>query len=987
MLISNGQSVYALNFQKTESSLENDFDNQCLNYSFIPSENNMVLSYCFEEPIISDQKLGNETFSKIKITNLSQLEIHGKPILPFKTIQILLPPNTILDHIRLNKKTKNMQMHNPILCYQQSYQAIDPHLNKNSVGSNNNYPNKDFEIVGTETLRGYPILILNLYPVQYEYDSANIIVTSNISLSFFFNESKQDYQLLRNIEQDKTLISNRVDNPSMVPFYDSISLTSLSSEETIYNYIIITNEELESYFEPLVRYKQGYVSSKIVNLTYISSNFYGRDLQEKIREFIRYAYTYWQTEFILLGGDVSIIPYRGMWGHAIDHEGETLHNENIPADLYYAGLDGSWDADGDYLYGEDAMNSTEDEADFFAEVYVGRAPVETKAEVAAFINKVITFETTEKPESVLLHQSGVNSRNNPDSTVIPEHCAEWIPSNYNIQKLYQINQTITSEMWMSSFENDQFIVEHTGNGAPDKYYLTWPTNTFSAYESMSVLENNFFPIHTSVACNSGAFDRDDCIAETILLNPYGGASACLFNSRMGFTSSTDAHKYSGEFIEQQFYHLFHMGTKNIGKINQFAKEELLVDALLFPAYRWCYYTINLFGDPEMPVFETRQYYLNSTTFFVDDDYNQSTSGWNITHFDTINKGINAASDWDVIFVKNGVYNERITIRKSVRLIGENKHKTIIDGANGLGTLRISADRIKMSNFTIRNDRLSSDSCRIFISAVNYVTISDCIISDNQLGIYISEANNIFLINNIFQENQQSIFATLKTKNIYINDNTFSIDFIDGYGIYAKGNGRYEMCNNTFSSNLNFNNFTCAIFANGQTMIDSNMIIGCTIGLWLYDGTHHIKNNIISHNKQTGVYTMASSVFLEGNTIENNGNNFIGNKYLLDFEPGGISMYASSSSSVEIKHNEIVKNRGFGLYLEGFMGFNNVVSQNDFIDNSINVFFRNSRCRWLANYWGRDNPFPKIIIGVYEIGNIFKIPFIQFDVVPAVSIVN
>ncbi|MFW6121208.1 MAG: C25 family cysteine peptidase, partial [Petrotogales bacterium] len=107
---------------------------------------------------------------------------------------------------------------------------------------------------------------------------------------------------------------------------------------------------------------------------------------------------------------------------------------------------------------------------------------------------------------------------------------------------------------------------------------------------------------------------DECLAESFILNPDGGAVACIFNSREGLVGDGDnAHLYTSEFIELQFWELFVNGSENLGKMMQQAKEHLASAALnpSYPGsvYRWCYYEINLLGDPESPAL-TRRHYLN-----------------------------------------------------------------------------------------------------------------------------------------------------------------------------------------------------------------------------------------------------------------------------------------------------------------------------------------------------------------------------------------
>jgi len=59
-------------------------------------------------------------------------------------------------------------------------------------------------------------------------------------------------------------------------------------------------------------------------------------------------------------------------------------------------------------------------------------------------------------------------------------------------------------------------------------------------------------------------------------------------------------------------------------------------------------------------------------------------------------------DGRTIFVEGGTYYEHVIVNKTVSLIGERRKTTIIDG-DGYGTVvRIWADGVKISNFTVRN---------------------------------------------------------------------------------------------------------------------------------------------------------------------------------------------------------------------------------------------------------------------------------------------
>lgn len=71
--------------------------------------------------------------------------------------------------------------------------------------------------------------------------------------------------------------------------------------------------------------------------------------------------------------------------------------------------------------------------------------------------------------------------------------------------------------------------------------------------------------------------------------------------------------------------------------------------------------------------------------WVDDDYTEEGSNdghiWGVTAFDTIQDGIDAASDGYTVYVAEGTYYENVTLKNGIKLIGENRETTIIDGNN------------------------------------------------------------------------------------------------------------------------------------------------------------------------------------------------------------------------------------------------------------------------------------------------------------------
>lgn len=196
--------------------------------------------------------------------------------------------------------------------------------------------------------------------------------------------------------------------------------------------------------------------------------------------------------------------------------------------------------------------------------------------------------------------------------------------------------------------------------------------------------------------------------------------------------------------------------------------------------------------------------------YVDDDNTQGPWDGTKEHpYRYIKDGINAAKEGDTVFVFNGIYYEGdICIGKTITLTGQDRERTIID-ANGQlywNIIYISADNVKISNFTLQNLWHIDSFSGIFIwSNYNIVTsnifrningeaiktyrsyniISNNTIKDSSIGIHIifSGRNNRIIGNQIMGNGYGiSLYATkynIIMKNNLI-DNGVNADFFDSF---------------------------------------------------------------------------------------------------------------------------------------------------------------------------------------------------------------
>jgi hypothetical protein len=105
-------------------------------------------------------------------------------------------------------------------------------------------------------------------------------------------------------------VIKKVDNHNIISTY-KLNYNDVRTSNKICDLVIITKKQLKKDFNLLTeKHAENGINCFIKSVDDIYSEFTDIDKKEKIRIFIRYAYEIWQTEFILLAGDVGIIPVR-----------------------------------------------------------------------------------------------------------------------------------------------------------------------------------------------------------------------------------------------------------------------------------------------------------------------------------------------------------------------------------------------------------------------------------------------------------------------------------------------------------------------------------------------------------------------------------------------------------------------------------------------------------------------------------------------------
>ncbi|MHA1368982.1 MAG: C25 family cysteine peptidase [Promethearchaeota archaeon] len=383
-------------------------------------------------------------------------------------------------------------------------------------------------------------------------------------------------------EGDKTYSFKQIhqSQDDLIPINESIIFPSNKTwKNPLVKCLIITSDELKDSLEPLAELKTSRGTfTKILttqeiyaNATFTSN---GSDGPAYIRNAIKYYHDNFGTEYVILGGDVNIVPTRYTYNPDFP-DGETTYYSgfyayNKPTDHYYANLNGTWDEDGDGIFGE--MNiyneDNQDEVDWDTEVYVGRLPINDVSEANTVVNKIIRYELDPPDGSwyntAILGGAVSQFSTSGNSAVDEAELSEFIIDHYlnamNNKRLYYCsnsytppsNYTVLTRTALSeAVSNGASLVNLAGHGDPTSFggRESFGYSRYMTVDSASNLDNNgSFPLIYIYSCSSGAFDIyevgttgfiNKSLAEALILNPSGGAIAVVSAMRTTYYFDND----------------------------------------------------------------------------------------------------------------------------------------------------------------------------------------------------------------------------------------------------------------------------------------------------------------------------------------------------------------------------------------------------------------------------------------------------------------
>ena len=589
-----------------QSSNENDF---------------ITKTFTFTTPQIRQIVVNNQVFDEVIMTDSEGAWNVGEPNLPAYSVSLLLPQGTTIADISIEPGTKIVlgsgyivvPVEQPVTLSELSTVSAKGTIDPTIYSSDTIFPSNLFSIVGTYSFRGYSLLVLLLYPVQYQPISGRLSYFDELTLVIKTIQSGSINPMYRGLEKDRIEIENKIDFLDSLSTYESDSFVSLSTAG--YDMLILTTDALKEGFIPLkeAHETQG-LKTEIKTLSNVSL-LYGQVTPETIRDFIRNDYITNGINYVLIGGDTDIVPAKMLWVQA------GQDTTTMPSDLYYGCLDGSFNYNDNDKWGERFDGDGGGDVDLVAEVYVGRAPVSNLIETNNFVQKSISYMNTGGYSSGLALMVGEYLWGPPDYKVtFGDHYMDELINRsdashyvtvgmpldrYTFDKLYDHNWSgfDVNNSWNTGWPTAE-IINRINNGVRFINHLGHSGTTYNMRmvpNDVLTLSNIVLPFIYSQGCYAGAFDDGDCMAEYFTVKTTHAAFAAIMCARYGWGTPGSTDGPSQRFHRYFWDGIFGKNITEIGKLNQFSKEKNL-KIINRVCMRWCYYELNLFGDPALMFF-------------------------------------------------------------------------------------------------------------------------------------------------------------------------------------------------------------------------------------------------------------------------------------------------------------------------------------------------------------------------------------------------
>jgi Peptidase family C25/Propeptide_C25/Calx-beta domain len=624
----------------------------------------------------------------------------GTPWLPARSVNILLPAGALVQSVSavgdeaLLRSGFNLMPVQPPVPTLEDIKAVFVERNAQAYGSTSKFPASLVNGNAAGRQKGWTTISVLVNPVRYMPATQTLTLADKIEIKVSYELPPVPPVVLAGKKtEDANEVESRVVNPTLKgasPYYlgrndwraeewlsgsnqdaavqplgggdlpladEKVNLTDQVATPPVaaeadggvlpmggtVDYVIITSDALTNDCAALKAYRESFnkFTVEIRSTTWITNNYSGAkpsggtDTQTAIQNFIKDYVQNNGLKYVCIAGGNDVVDDRDCYVTC-----GSYIKEKMPTDSYWAGLDSSWDTNGDGVYG------TPGEDDLYYDVIVGRITIRNATHLNDYVSKLINYETNPPPDlpgkfmmsgrmgwdrytldarpSDLMNDGHAQFRDANHPTV--EDTEMWLRRKYRdyVQgKGWQADTvgymcgSLTS--WdtttcgdyaagaanmVTRFSEGWNLMLHDDHGVIDK----WLGSNFKTTDASALTGLAAF-IH-STSCKAAAWQATDpCLSESFIRNPNGGAIVYLGCADYGWGSSdappASNSGYGGASASYQCQWLNAIfGNKNYisGKAYHEAKQSLAGSSSNNGATRWVQFGLNHQGDPAAMIF-------------------------------------------------------------------------------------------------------------------------------------------------------------------------------------------------------------------------------------------------------------------------------------------------------------------------------------------------------------------------------------------------
>ncbi len=553
---------------------------------------------------VAERLVAGEPYDLIGMPGLDFTRETGLPCLPVRTVSFYVPRGMEVKQVRLDSVERTTLPGTYLIMPAQPEMPLTKGFPREYAlpdeavySSSEAYPTSPVSDVSTGYMAGRKIASVRVFPVQYVPAAGEVILNTGMELVVELTGAAEEAPVPLETEAVRKLrnsvVEGLVENGD--DLYADFSGASLDPSVAT-EYLIVALQNHADEYELLREWKtRKGVPAEIVTTADILAAYSGRDDAEKLRNCVLDYYLNHGTAWVLVTMAAPKAQIRGCYcsvGGTVD--------EGIPCDLYFADLDGDWNADGDGLWGE-----TSDNTDLYSDVWVGRIPCNTGEAVAVAVEKILTYEGFHSypadyqldmlflAEYADAQTDGGIAKNLIDTESVP---ARFSP----ITKLYESSGNLNKTSAMNALNSGQGFVNHDGHG--NNSLISIGPNVLNKEDATALTNAPRYCVLYTVACDPGNFEGlFGCFGRSFIESP-GGGGFFVGNSRYGWYWPGSPGYGTGELYDREFFKsMFTRGHQHLGIIHADAKAQRVPSSGYNGTDRWTQFTSNLFGCPETPV--------------------------------------------------------------------------------------------------------------------------------------------------------------------------------------------------------------------------------------------------------------------------------------------------------------------------------------------------------------------------------------------------